>query len=602
MSGGFSKIQVHLYRDGLSTPWGFRVKGGKDLNSALHVEKVSLGSPAEGEVKIGDILTKVDSHDVSNLTHVEALDVLKKTGGNVVLQLKRTGIKPRKDKGSDIGSMIPLVPKGWQISSNTYLAQTYRPPGRSKTPPPSPSSQGYRTNPLVLPSGKSFAQSSKPGMFGQDYSQYSQGAPPRQTQDDQMVHRLSASLGQAAAQQHPGSEAPDITWQPRATDLGLDYRDYGRTPVGRSQSQRGPRGFNQQAPKKFSAASHKAPACQPMNAYQPPKFDPTPSYQSPPPTQQQPSFQPAAPQQNYQAAPQQQSYQAAPQQQSYQAAPQQQSYQPAPQQQSYQPAPQQQSYQPSQQQDPLIKHTVWKPPPKNPVLKTPEFGWTPSWRTGGKSAPQQPQRAPAQGEVEEPQTPAWSGTLRNTTNMRAYDQSAPQQPAPQYSPQGPASPKQVSFQQDQPDAYVPVHQPRVQDTARPGQAGPGGDGARVVHLQYNTPIGLYSKDNVKETLTGQTRGKPGQGTMQVTSAPGFAPKKGQPFSPATSATYALLQEQEGHAQKPMGYGLPENQQQHSPAQQQHSPAGYQPQSQSMRNLEHNMQNVGLQGDYGASDF
>ena len=73
-------------------------------------------------------------------------------------------------------------------------------------------------------------------------------------------------------------------------------------------------------------------------------------------------------------------------------------------------------------------------------------------------------------------------------------------------------------------APVPVHQPRVQNVHYgPGGASPqyqqqgdsgASDNARVAHLQYNTPIGLYSKQNVEEVLAGQTAGRPGDGTMQ----------------------------------------------------------------------------------------
>ena len=69
-----------------------------------------------------------------------------------------------------------------------------------------------------------------------------------------------------------------------------------------------------------------------------------------------------------------------------------------------------------------------------------------------------------------------------------------------------------------------MHQPRVQNVHYgPGadaptyqQQGDGGasDNAHVAHLQYNTPIGLYSRSNVDEVLKGQTQGRPGEGTMQ----------------------------------------------------------------------------------------
>ena len=71
---------------------------------------------------------------------------------------------------------------------------------------------------------------------------------------------------------------------------------------------------------------------------------------------------------------------------------------------------------------------------------------------------------------------------------------------------------------------VAVHNPRLQ-TMRYGPGGGGtyeqqsavgqdSDTARVAHLQYNTPLGLYSRDNAQAALQAQTAGKAGYGTMQ----------------------------------------------------------------------------------------
>jgi len=74
--------------------------------------------------------------------------------------------------------------------------------------------------------------------------------------------------------------------------------------------------------------------------------------------------------------------------------------------------------------------------------------------------------------------------------------------------------------------------------------GPGGDApvyeqhdpssvdsgsARVAHLQYNTPIGLYSKTNALDALQGQTKGKPGDGTLQYVNHVLFLFNAGQIF-------------------------------------------------------------------------
>jgi hypothetical protein len=100
---------------------------------------------------------------------------------------------------------------------------------------------------------------------------------------------------------------------------------------------------------------------------------------------------------------------------------------------------------------------------------------------------------------------------------------------------------------------VPVHQPRVQHYHQgPGgdvtyeqhsQGDPESDTAQVKHLQYNTPIGLYSKENVQQVLEGQTSGMPGYGTMQVTST---GPGGKKLFDPKSSDVLRMIQEEESH--------------------------------------------------------
>ena len=40
MPGPARDLQIRLYRDSLTTPWGFRLHGGKDLKAPLTVQKV----------------------------------------------------------------------------------------------------------------------------------------------------------------------------------------------------------------------------------------------------------------------------------------------------------------------------------------------------------------------------------------------------------------------------------------------------------------------------------------------------------------------------------------------------------------------------------
>ncbi|XP_059153468.1 LIM domain-binding protein 3-like isoform X2 [Physella acuta] len=128
-----------------------------------------------------------------------------------------------------------------------------------------------------------------------------------------------------------------------------------------------------------------------------------------------------------------------------------------------------------------------------------------------KPAPQYSPQAPASWQQQQPLdeegTPAWRNTLKST-GVKPWEQETgyalPKDPVRSvpYSPQpgphaGPFSP-----------------------TPAPGaDVGGSENGPKVVHLQYNSPMGLYSSQNVAETLHGQTQALSGQTTGSKPSQP-----------------------------------------------------------------------------------
>lgn len=87
---------------------------------------------------------------------------------------------------------------------------------------------------------------------------------------------------------------------------------------------------------------------------------------------------------------------------------------------------------------------------------------------------------------------------------------------------GQQPPQTVNFKSVSPNPEPPVvHQPRVQNTHQSFDgpqyqqlADQNSATAQVKHLQYNSPLALYSKQNAKEALDSQTRGRPGHGSLQ----------------------------------------------------------------------------------------
>jgi len=142
--------------------------------------------------------------------------------------------------------------------------------------------------------------------------------------------------------------------------------------------------------------------------------------------------------------------------------------------------------------------------------------------------------------------PAWAGTLRSGSGPRAWELQE------QEGLVVVGSPTQNAGHANSGGAGSPVHNPRVQSVRHgPGSNGPvysqndpnnvDSDTARVAHLQYNTPIGLYSKDNAIAALESQTRGKPGEGTMAITGVGGAKPPVNQP---AQSDVQRMILEEE----------------------------------------------------------
>lgn len=53
----------------------------------------------------------------------------------------------------------------------------------------------------------------------------------------------------------------------------------------------------------------------------------------------------------------------------------------------------------------------------------------------------------------------------------------------------------------------PTYAPYQQQICATNDDDIAGQDPKVVHLQYNSPIGLYSKDNIRDTYVGQTQGR-----------------------------------------------------------------------------------------------
>jgi len=129
------------------SPWGFRLVGGSDFRASLAISKVTPGGKAScAGLKPGDIITSINSLDTTQMTHLEAQNIVKATGASLVL-----GISSSSSPTADASSVAPppaaqpTKPKMYQSSTTipigkpaTFSITTPTPPAptNAKTPPP----------------------------------------------------------------------------------------------------------------------------------------------------------------------------------------------------------------------------------------------------------------------------------------------------------------------------------------------------------------------------------------------------------------------------------------------------------------------------------
>jgi len=551
MAGTYNERHVRVHRDALTTNWGFRLQGGRDFKAPLTVQRVFVGSPADGNIHRGDVILAIENNNAAQMVHKQAMDLIKSAGGSLSLHIRssaQSSSRARTASPTFTSSLLSNIPQ--------YIRSR---PLETTTPKPAPPLGKYPTKPSMPLGGGGHSYGVDYSAAGRNYApnknmlnrvqtslEDSIYAPGRdsgyeETYQPVPVHDLKAAFQQSAPQYQGGSE-----------NGGEEEDDYQRQSVRDIKRQfNAPPAQQQSRPRPMLRSGNQSAFRKPT-----PRSPGTSSFINNNPLTM---FKPGVIQQAARA---------------------------------------------QQNRPPGVVKPFRKPQADLPRSML-EPGWTPgqSAQSGYKHV--QPAHAPVNRPANRPVNrpvnrprpqdiqhfdegpPAWSGSLRSSGGSRPWELHAQGQLVPDQG-QGYEQPRQRPAQRPQPaphaapqsqeftpGAAVTPHQPRVQTQ----HYGPGGNpasigqadasthegDAKVAHLQYNTPIGLYSRQNVQETLDAQTVGKAGAGTMQVTGTGG---PKAPEYNPATSATYKLIAEEEGRRQRPRGHGLPPQQ-----SQQQQAPSG-----------------------------
>uniref|UniRef100_A0A1I8HHN9 PDZ domain-containing protein n=1 Tax=Macrostomum lignano TaxID=282301 RepID=A0A1I8HHN9_9PLAT len=111
-----SAYPVRLYRNSTLTSWGFRLQGGADLHTPIIVQRVFAGSPAEGQLQRGDILTGIENYDATCMLHSEAQELVRNGANTISLNVKRPqgGYVPRGQSVGPMGRQPSFVGSSYQ--------------------------------------------------------------------------------------------------------------------------------------------------------------------------------------------------------------------------------------------------------------------------------------------------------------------------------------------------------------------------------------------------------------------------------------------------------------------------------------------------------
>lgn len=507
-----SQLQVHLYRDSFSTPWGIRLQGGKDVGQALVIQRVFANSPAEGYLQRGDIILKLNNTEAADLTHKRAQELFNSCGGQILLSVKRVQYTqkelPNKPKESQPKSSVGAS-KGGKMAPGHTSKRNVEPKSSSlaKQPKeiayggggfnlgtdytkvkvdanyvPGPiyteeeaeqeeTDQAYRTVPLELTGpgvtpGPKFGGSkiefatcyTKPGVPSVPPSMHRQTSKP--WEDQQMLHKVQDTLSHIS---YP--YAPPAGSAAAASSNISCVNMYSSAPA-----------YSVAPP-----AYVPGPPPEPETNY----VDPFPSYQ---PT----GVSTAEDEDDYEFLPV------------------------------------------SQRRNQFNKadFSQTERKPIKPKRAPPVFAPVPPPAAPARK-PVTPVAAPApfmpaEGEVVKPDVPAWAGTLSSVGGPKLWDGN---KAAPVNKPARSASPTKKP---STPVGFKPT-QTQVLDFS----GGDSEDGPRIMHLQYNSPLDMYSKQNVEETLQGQTSAAMGGGN---TASQKKTPAQERDWS--QSALLRLIQEEE----------------------------------------------------------
>ncbi|XP_071540325.1 PDZ and LIM domain protein 3-like isoform X8 [Panulirus ornatus] len=120
-------IELVLERDGHDQPWGFRLQGGVDLAMPLSVQRVLVGTPADGTLHKGDVITRISCTETKNITHQQAADLFNNAGNQIAVQIKRAGVQASPAAATSASPLVNGSPASVPVSAGISSNPSARP-------------------------------------------------------------------------------------------------------------------------------------------------------------------------------------------------------------------------------------------------------------------------------------------------------------------------------------------------------------------------------------------------------------------------------------------------------------------------------------------
>uniref|UniRef100_A0A914XNH5 PDZ domain-containing protein n=1 Tax=Plectus sambesii TaxID=2011161 RepID=A0A914XNH5_9BILA len=174
----YQHVDVTLHRDALHMPWGFRLRGGRDFDEPLVIERVAADGAAQGQLHPGDQLLALQGHNASQLVHQEATSIILNSGSQLAISVLRpmtanhtpntsTTQSNRQNSTTPVNGQNAAAPSRWRsnsegekeppkIATNSNLAKlmtstlsTVDPNARSRWSPSRCSTPSLRKGPTM---------------------------------------------------------------------------------------------------------------------------------------------------------------------------------------------------------------------------------------------------------------------------------------------------------------------------------------------------------------------------------------------------------------------------------------------------------------------